>query len=154
MRGGWVADGGGGDHASSSMLDRRDLREIRCQQPSAAQSTPPSPGHEFQDSQVSQVAAMQRGGGRGGRAARNFRGGGRGQRGGRYNNNQGQRNNQNQSTGPKPHQKGPKASPDVPSSACARHWKEGKNATYCSDPLVCEWVNFVKPCTSNNSTSN
>ena len=122
----------------------------------AAVSTPQSPPSpsEFQDSQVnpSQIAALQRGGGRGGRGNRNFRGGRGGQRGGRYNNNQGQRQAQpNQQSGPKPHQKGPKASPDVPASACARHWKEGKNATYCSDPLVCEWVNFVKPRPSSSS---
>ena len=104
-----------------------------------------------------QVAAV-RGAGRG-----NFRGG-RGNRGNRGGNNTGRgANNQNQSQnnsnsssntssnknnkqgGQKSHQKGPRHSPDVPDDACARHWKEGRGATYCSDPLVCSWVNVITP---------
>ena len=98
-----------------------------------------------------QVAAAQRGGGRG-RGGRGQRRGGRNNQGsgrGAYNNNsssnQQNSNNQSQQEGQKPHQKGPKASPDVPSNACARHWKEGRNATYCSDPLVCSWVHIIAP---------
>ena len=101
-----------------------------------------------------QVAAV-RGGGRGTFRGQSNRGqnrgrGNRGNRGGggrgAYNNN----SNQNQDTssttsGQKPHQKGPKASPDVPSDACSRHWKDGKAATYCSDPLNCSWVKFIAP---------
>ena len=104
-----------------------------------------------------QVSATTRGG-RGGRGGRNNRGG-RGNRGqGRgqttwNNTNQNQQssttntstNNSNPPT--KAHQKGPKH-PDLPSSAkwaCAQHWKKGRGAPYCSDPLVCEWVNVVAP---------
>ena len=50
----------------------------------------------------------------------------------------------------KPHQKGTKH-PDLPASAswaCAQHWRKGRSAPYCSDPLVCQWVNVVAPRTS------
>ena len=117
----------------------------------------PNPPPQGQDEVSAQVSALQRGRGRGGRGGR---GRGRGQGRGSYNQNQNYNQNYNntsnrqpqQQQGQKPHQRGPKASPDVPSSACARHWKEGKNATYCSDPLVCEWVNFVKPRQPSSST--
>ena len=104
-----------------------------------------------------QVAATGRGGGRGSnRGGRgNFRGGRGGGNRGSYNGNnsnnnqnrnQQQQQNQNQAqTGQKPHQRGPKASPDVPADACARHWKEGRQATYCSDPLVCSWSHIIVP---------
>ena len=95
-------------------------------------------------SSTPQVAAIARGRGRG---ARGNRGRGRGT----YNNN-GNRQNSNNATsqstssnGQKPHQKGPKASSDVPADACARHWKEGRQATYCSDPLVCSWAHIIVP---------
>ena len=104
-----------------------------------------------------QVSAV-RGSGRGaGRGQRPFRGRGRGSgRGGQnstgrgaYNNNSNQSQNasdsSSSSSNPKPHQKGPRASPDVPDNACSRHWKDGKAATYCSDPLNCSWVNFIAP---------
>ena len=113
-----------------------------------------------------QVAAFNRG--RGGRGGRGSRGGGRGNaRGGRggqnntYNNNNTNQNqssstNQNQgsSTNQKPHQKGPKHS-DLPASAswaCAQHWKKGRGAPYCSDPLVCEWSQVVAPRAPSTST--
>ena len=47
----------------------------------------------------------------------------------------------------KPHQKGPKHA-DLPSNAgwaCAQHWKKGRSAAYCSDPLTCQWVNVIAP---------
>ena len=96
-----------------------------------------------------QVSAVNRGRGRGqqgpsnrGRGAR-----GRGSRGS-YNSgnpNRNQPSSSNAATNQKAHQKGPKAAPDVPDNACARHWKEGRNATYCSDPLVCDWVKIIAP---------
>ena len=97
-----------------------------------------------------QVAATTTRGGRGqfrgGRGQRGNRGG----RGGRGNSNSTntntQQNTQNKNSyQPKPHQRGPKAAPDVPNDACARHWKEGRNATYCSDPLVCSWSHIIVP---------
>ena len=101
-----------------------------------------------------QVAAVQSRGGRG--AQSSFRGrGGRGNRGNRgggrggYNQNQNQSQNSNSNdqnnSENKPHQRGPKASPDVPSNACSQHWKAGKAANYCSDPLVCDWARFIAP---------
>ena len=109
-------------------------------------------------SSAPQVSATSRGGGRGGGRG-NFRGNQRGGRGGGRggsapggNNNNSRQNqssnssNSNQTQqGPKAHQRGPKASPDVPADACARHWKEGRNATYCSDPLVCSWSHIIVP---------
>ena len=101
-----------------------------------------------------QVAAVQSRGGRGNQSS--FRGrGGRGNRGNRgggrggYNQNQNQSQNSNSNnhnnSDNKPHQRGPKASPDVPSNACSQHWKAGKAANYCSDPLVCDWARFIAP---------
>ena len=101
-------------------------------------------------SSTPQVSAVRGQSNRGGRGQ--YRG--RGNRGGRgtYNNSNNRQNqnnqnqqNQTQQQGQKPHQRGPKASPDVPDDACARHWKEGRSATYCSDPLVCSWVKNVVP---------
>ena len=86
------------------------------------------------------VSAVARGRGRGqrGRGTTSNRGRGRGT----YNN----RNSQATTTN-KPHQKGPKHSdlPAVAGWACAQHWKKGRGAPYCSDPLVCEWVQIVAP---------
>ena len=98
-------------------------------------------------SDTPQVAAVTRG--RGGNRGRGNRGG-RGGRGSYNGNNSNQNRPQSnqtssQSGGSKPHQKGPKHSPDVPDNACARHWREGRNATYCSDPLVCGWVHIIAP---------
>ena len=89
-------------------------------------------------------------GNRGNRGGRGSNRGGNNNRGA-YNNNSNntQRNQDNNSTNsnpnPKPHQKGPRASPDVPDDACSRHWKDGKAATYCSDPLNCSWKNYIAP---------
>ena len=96
-----------------------------------------------------QVAAVSRGG-RGGRGGR-----GRGGRGGRGRGGSAPPQNSSQSSpssssSSKPHQKGPQH-PDLPSSAswaCAQHWKKGRNAPYCSDPLVCKWVSVVAPRTT------
>ena len=99
------------------------------------------------------VAAVVRGGrggrsNRGNRGARGNRGNNRGGRGNSNNSNSQNYNNtssnQNQN-GPLPHQKGPKASADVPANACSQHWKAGRNATYCSDPLNCDWVQIIAP---------
>ena len=100
---------------------------------------------------TAQVGAVNRGQGRGrGRGGRNNRGG-RGNNRGANNSstyNQNQNTNQDQSSSNnKSHQKGPKH-PDLPSSAswaCAQHWKKGRSAPYCSDPLVCKWVSIVAP---------
>ena len=113
--------------------------------------------------ELPQVAAVTRGRGRGGnpRGGRG-RGRGGGQNRGAYNNNNtsnqntsGSGQNQNASSNPsssstKPHQKGQKHA-DLPSNAswaCAQHWKRGRGAPYCSDPLVCQWVNIVAPRTA------
>ena len=48
-------------------------------------------------------------------------------------------------TNPHPHQKGQRAAPDVPDNACSQHWKAGRNATYCTDPLNCDWVRIIAP---------
>ena len=113
-----------------------------------------------------QVSALQSGGGRGGRGQRGGRGGrgGRGAgrggaQGGNTNSSQNQFQNQNSQPNsnkgsaprnnsnyqPKPHQRGQRASPDVPDNACSRHWSQGRNATYCSDPLNCSWVHIIAP---------
>ena len=107
-----------------------------------AQSPSPSTSSSSEASQT-QVSAVTRGG-RGGRG-RGSRGSGRGGRGNANSASQNTTRNSNQSNTQKPHQKGPKASPDVPDQACARHWKEGRNANYCSDPLVCPWVHIIAP---------
>ena len=107
------------------------------------------------DDATAQVAAVGRGRGnpRGGRGGRGNRGGGRGNGRGSYNNSQ--NNSSSSNTGsnnnPKPHQKGTKH-PDLPSNAswaCAQHWKKGRGAPYCSDPLVCQWVSIVAPRTNS-----
>ena len=123
----------------------------------AATSVAPQQSPSSSDSQSGQVAALQRGG-RGGRGR--FNRGGRGNRGGgsgrggnqnsSYNNNTNNTNNSS-STSQRPHQKGPRASPDVPDNACSRHWKEGRNATYCSDPLNCDWVKIIAPRPNNKN---
>ena len=82
-------------------------------------------------------------GNRGGRGSN--RGGNRGGRGSYNNNSNRDQNDSSSSSNPKPHQKGPRNSPDVPDDACSRHWKDGKAATYCSDPLNCSWKNFIAP---------
>ena len=86
--------------------------------------------------------------GRGGGQNRGNRGGFRGGRGtgrGGNNSNQNQNQGQNNQQGQKPHQKGPRAAPDVPDNACSQHWKAGRNATYCTDPLNCDWVRIIAP---------
>ena len=131
----WMANGGSATPAV--------VAAVSAQAPSSSDPTP-------------QVAAAQRGGGRGAPRGRGFRGGRGGRGGGRgsnsnstsYNQNQNQpssSSSSNNSSQQKPHQKGPRAHPDVPDNACSRHWKEGKAATYCSDPLVCDWVKFIAP---------
>ena len=138
----WIANGG-----SASMPAVVGATKVNPT-PDSSSSAP---------STTPQVAATSRGGGRGGGRGnfrgnqRGGRGGGRGSASGGNNNNTRQNQNSNSSTntntqqGPKAHQRGPKASPDVPADACARHWKEGRNATYCSDPLVCSWSHIIVP---------
>ena len=113
-------------------------------------ATPTSPPTQT----TPQVSAV-----RGGRGGRGNRGGGRGGRGGRGGgnnstpapaNNSNQKNQNSQSSNnknyqPKPHQRGPRHSPDVPDNACSRHWQDGRNAKYCSDPLNCDWVKIIAP---------
>ena len=122
----------------------------------AAVSKPQSDGSS--SSEPAQVSAVSRGRGRGGRGNRGGRG--RGNNTWRGNsNNQSQNSSQNSSnpptqTGTKPHQRGPKHS-DLPASAawaCAQHWKKGRGAPYCSDPLVCEWSQVVAPRTPATSS--
>ena len=95
-----------------------------------------------------QVAAVnQRGRGRG-RGQNRGRGRGRGNTyNSRGNTSSVNTSNNNTTSSTKPHQKGPKH-PDLPAVAgwaCAQHWKKGRGAPYCSDPLVCEWVQIVAP---------
>ena len=102
-----------------------------------------------------QVAAVSRG--RGGRGAGRGGRGGRGRGQGRGNSSAPSNQTQSASTSnsnQKPHQKGAKH-PDLPSSAawaCAQHWKKGRGAPYCSDPLICQWVNVVAPRNPSSST--
>ena len=101
-----------------------------------------------------QVAAVTRGrgGGRGARGNRGGRGQNRGGRGGNSGTNNNTPSNSSSSNN-KSHQKGPKH-PDLPavaSWACAQHWKKGRGAPYCSDPLVCEWVQIVAPRTTSST---
>ena len=117
----------------------------------AVKSTPQTSSSSTSDTpQVSATNRGGRGGGRGGRGNRGNRGGGRGgnsQNQNLQNQNQSSSNtnNQGQNKNQKPHQRGQKASPDVPDNACSQHWKAGRNATYCSDPLVCSWVHIIAP---------
>ena len=133
----WIANGG-------SELQTPTVVAATAEVSSASSSTPSN-----------QVSAVQSRGGRGGSQSFNRGRGGRGNRGfrggrGGYNQNQNQSqsnqsNSQQNNSDNKPHQKGPKASPDVPSNACSQHWKAGKAANYCSDPLVCDWARFIAP---------
>ena len=105
---------------------------------------------------VAAFSARGRGarGGRGGRGNRGNRGGGRGGQNNSttYNNNNSSNQNASNSSSNasstnqnKSHQRGPKH-PDLPASAkwaCAQHWKKGRGAAYCSDPLVCEWKDVI-----------
>ena len=143
----WAANGGGQSHPPV-------IAAAKASQASSSSNTPNTSSTESP-----QVSAV-RGGGRGGfRGGRGGRGANRGNRGNSnsYNNNQNRQSNnsssnQNQeSGGQKPHQRGPRASPDVPDNACARHWKEGRSATYCSDPLVCSRVHIIAPRQKNSS---
>ena len=123
----------------------------------AAVAQAPSASTSATAEDPSQVSAIGRGRGRGNsRGGRGGRGRGNQYRGG-YNNN----NSSNQSSSPnqssassdssnKPHQRGQKHA-DLPSNAawaCAQHWKKGRGAPYCSDPLVCQWVNVIAPRTA------
>ena len=128
----------------------------------SAVSQQPS-SEDSQSAQVSAVGGRGRGQNRGGFQPRGRgRGNGRGNGGNRGNrnssgtqqsntyNNNSQNQNQSQtrpnnSTNPKPHQRGPRHPDGPPDSACSRHWAEGRGATYCSDPLVCEWVKIITP---------
>ena len=122
----------------------------------AAVAQPSSASSEQAD--VPQVAAVRGGGrgrGRGNRGNRGGRGGGRGGQSGQSYNNQNQSQDQTPPNA-KPHQRGPKH-PDLPASAgwaCAQHWKKGRQAPYCSDPLVCQWVRQVVARTPTNAQSN
>ena len=101
-------------------------------------------------SQAPQVSAVSGGrGGRGaGRGGRGGRGRGGGNRGGAASTpSQNSSSNTSNNQGQKPHQRGPKHA-DLPAKAswaCAQHWKKGRQAPYCSDPLICQWVNVVAP---------
>ena len=117
-----------------------------------AEKPAPSSPTEPQISAVSSNRGGGRGRGRGGRG--NNRGGRGAGRGGNSNSNSSYNNNSNQNQNSsnndpnaKPHQKGPKH-PDLPSNAgwaCAQHWKKGRGAPYCSDPLVCQWNQVIAP---------
>ena len=113
-----------------------------------AVSTPP------QDETLQVAAAATRGGARG-RGGRGRGGRGRGNNSSANSTASGSASASSGSSGTtsKPHQKGTKHS-DLPSSAgwaCAQHWKKGRQAPYCSDPLVCKWVNIVAPRTSSST---
>ena len=142
----WLANGG---------VDRPPAVVAAVPPPSQAAAVEPAVQGD-----APQVAAVAPRGGRGGRGGRGQRGGNRGGRGSYNNSNNSNRqnsnsnqNNQNNSNSSdnKSHQKGPKH-PDLPNKAswaCAQHWKKGRGAPYCSDPLVCQWVNVVAPRTSS-----
>ena len=92
-----------------------------------------------------EVAAM-RGGGRGGRGGRGNRGS-RGNRGGR-----GAASGGAQSSG-QPRHKGTKH-PDLPAGewrGCQMHFRWGKSAFFCAEPLTCPWKDFVIPKPSKNN---
>ena len=92
---------------------------------------------------VAEVNAVSRGrGGRGGR--------GRGGRGGR--NNRGGRGGGQQASSESSSQSGPKHKgtkhPDLPPgdwNGCGVHFKYGKNAHFCSEPMTCPWKNVYAP---------
>ena len=113
----------------------------------AAVAAPAPPSTQPQDDSP-QVAAVRGGRGRGSGPSRGRGGRGRG-RGSNTNSSNAATNTSsstNQNTS-KPHQKGPKHA-DLPSNAswaCAQHWRKGRGAPYCSDPLVCQWVSVVAP---------
>ena len=117
-----------------------------------AVATPNTPVTTPQTSNDNPQVAAVRGGGRG-RGQRGGRGGrGRGgNRGASNSQNQPANNNSSSNSSNKPHQKGDKH-PDLPARAdwaCAQHWRKGRGAPYCSDPLVCQWVSVVAPRSSN-----
>ena len=121
-------------HANGGSRSPAVVAAVSAPTPASSSATPPVSAANS-SSDTPQIAAFQRGGGRG-----------------RGNSNSGTYNNTNSSNSSagsasttnsantKPHQKGPKH-PDLPSSAgwaCAQHWKKGRGAPYCSDPLVCQ----------------
>ena len=143
----WMANGGGAPPAV--------VAAVAGPQVAADDSNPPQ--------QVAAVGARGRGRGRG-RGSFNNRGSGRGRgsynQNQNYNSNQGNYTNQNytnnssqnnknqgqgQSSNPKSHQKGPRHPDGPPDSSCSRHWSQGRQATYCSDPLNCGWVKIIAP---------
>ena len=129
----WLANGGSDVIASPAVVAAASVQSA---------SNPPT------ESAQASAVSRGRGGGRGGRGGRGNRGnrGGRGGNRGASNNSNSNSNNTNQTqTNPHPHQKGQRAAPDVPDNACSQHWKAGRNATYCSDPLNCDWVRIIAP---------
>ena len=139
----WLQNGG-------SDVPQQVVAAVTSNSASSAPAPPSSPN----SSSSLQVSAASRG--RGGRGRGGNNRGGRG-RGGYNRGNQNNQNNQSNtnrnnnttsssnSSGSKPHQKGQRHPDGPPDSACARHWLHGRGATYCSDPLVCEWVNIIAP---------
>ena len=126
----------------------------------AAVATPSSDASQaaLDAAQVSAVSSRGNFRGRNNRGNRGNRGGRGTYRGGQNNSNQNQTNTRNnsggQTSGQKPHQKGPRHQDGPPDSACSRHWSQGKGATYCSDPLVCGWASIIAPRPKNNNSNN
>ena len=88
----------------------------------------------FSEQNQPQVAAINRGGGRGQRGNR----GGRGQRGQRGNGRGGQRGGGQASSS-----RGPRHHSNPPESCCDRHYRHGDQSYFCLAPLTCPWVTKV-----------
>ena len=88
----------------------------------------------FSEQNQPQVAAINRGGGRGQRGNR----GGRGQRGQRGNGRGGQRGGGQASSS-----RGPRHHSNPPESCCDRHYRHGDQSYFCLVPLTCPWVTKV-----------
>ena len=122
------------------------VREVMNQAFSEHFPTHPDP------SATPEVAALARGG-RGGQRGhfrgRGYRGQGRGGgRGGAQPSQAQQSQSQANHNNPKwPNLKRSQDNP--PFSSCRKHWRFGKTANWCEEPLTCPWKNFISPKENN-----
>ena len=108
------------------------------------------PAFSQQNQPQPQVAAVHRGGQRGGGRGRGNRGGGSGsgRGGGQTGQNQ---SGQSQSRGGQSGRggrgqaRGPRHSSNPPESCCDHHYKHGADSWFCVAPLTCPWVNKCSP---------
>ena len=121
--------------ADKVYLSAKQLTVSAVEAPSMDETLP-----AFQAQNQPQVAAVNRGGGRGGNGQRG-NGGGRGGRGGRGRGQGrgGQGGQSQQSRGTK-HETVPD---NLAEKMCNRHYKHGASAWFCVKPLTCPWVNKV-----------